>query len=116
MVPKAALERPKRRIILDLAAQLSKPRMTRPGVFVLLFLVATIVSLVARRLRVPYTVALVLAGLALGASHALEAPALTHDVMFGLVLPALVFEAAFDLEIEEVRQDGITLGALAIPG
>ena len=51
--------------------------MTHPGAFVLLFLVATIVSLVARRLRVPYTVALVLAGLALGASHALEAPALT---------------------------------------
>jgi CPA1 family monovalent cation:H+ antiporter len=82
----------------------------------MLFLVATIVSLVARRLRIPYTVALVITGLALGASHALPAPALTHDVMFGLVLPALLFEAAFDLEIEEVRQDGITLGALAIPG
>ena len=90
--------------------------MSQPGIFVLLFLVATIVSLVARRLRIPYTVALVITGLALGASHALAAPALTHDAMFGLVLPALLFEAAFDLEIEEVRQDSITLGALAIPG
>jgi CPA1 family monovalent cation:H+ antiporter len=90
--------------------------MNRPGVFVLLFLVATIVSLVARRLRIPYTVALVVTGLALGAFHALAAPALTHDIMFGLVLPALLFEAAFDLEIEEIRQDGPTLGALAVPG
>jgi monovalent cation:H+ antiporter, CPA1 family len=36
--------------------------------------------------------------------------------MFGLVLPALVFEAAFDLELEEVRHDGVTLASLAVPG
>src|SRR5215470_14508262 len=90
--------------------------MTQPAIFVLLFLVATIVSLVARRLRVPYTVALLVTGLALGSSHALAAPALTRDVMFGLVLPALLFEAAFDLELEEVRHDDLTLAALAVPG
>ena len=91
-------------------------RMNRPGTFVLLFLVATVVSLVARRVRVPYTVALVVAGLGLGATHVLAAPALTRDVMFGLVLPALLFEAAFDLELEEVRHDGVTMASLAVPG
>ncbi len=86
-----------------------------PIAFVLLLLVATIVSLVARRLRMPYTVALVVAGLALSATHLFTAPTLTREVMFGLVLPALVFEAAFDLEIEEVRHDGVTLAALSVP-
>ena len=85
------------------------------GSFVLLLLVATTVSLAARRFRVPYTVALVVAGLLLGATHAFPPPELTRKVMFGLVLPALVFEAAFDLQIEEVRHDGVTLAALAVP-
>jgi monovalent cation:H+ antiporter, CPA1 family len=89
--------------------------MSWPVAFVLLLLVAAVVSLVARRLRLPYTVALVVAGLALGATHAFSAPPLTRDLMFGLVLPALVFEAAFDLEIEEVRHDGLTLAALSVP-
>lgn len=90
--------------------------MKHPGTFVLLFLVATLVSLAARRLRVPYTVALVIAGLGLGATHVLATPALTRDVMFGLVLPALLFEAAFDLQIEEIRRDGVTMASLAVPG
>jgi monovalent cation:H+ antiporter, CPA1 family len=86
-----------------------------PIAFVLLLLVAAIVSLVARRLRLPYTVALVVAGIALGATHVFTAPTLTRELMFGLVLPALVFEAAFDLEIEEMRHDGVTLAALTVP-
>jgi CPA1 family monovalent cation:H+ antiporter len=90
--------------------------MSLTSTFVLLFLIATIVSLVARRLRIPYTVALVVAGLALGATHVFVAPVLTRDAMFGLVLPALLFEAAVDLDLEEVRQEGVTLAALAVPG
>ncbi|HEY2163067.1 MAG TPA: sodium:proton antiporter, partial [Gemmatimonadaceae bacterium] len=90
--------------------------MTWSASFVFLLLVATVVSLVAQRLRVPYTVALVVAGLGLGATHLFTAPTLTRDLMFGLVLPALIFEAAFDLEMDEVRHDGVTLASLAVPG
>jgi CPA1 family monovalent cation:H+ antiporter len=91
--------------------------MNWPVASVLLLLVAAIVSVAAQRLRIPYTVALVVAGLGLGATHvSFLAPALTRELMFGLVLPALVFEAAFDLELEEVRHDGVTLAALAVPG
>src|SRR6476660_216220 len=92
------------------------PMMNWPASFVLLLLVATVVSLVAERLRVPYTVALVVAGLGLGATHAFTAPTLTRGLMSGLVSPALVFEAAFDLEMDEVRHDGVTLASLAVPG
>lgn len=90
--------------------------MTSPGSVVLLFVVATVVSLVARRLSVPYTVALVIAGLALGAAHAFQTIPLTPELMFAIVLPALLFEAAFDLNIQELRRDGLTLSVLAVPG
>ncbi|HEY7235278.1 MAG TPA: sodium:proton antiporter [Gemmatimonadaceae bacterium] len=90
--------------------------MPHQGTLVLLLVVATIVSLAARRLRLPYTVVLVIAGLALGATHALAAPTLTRELMFGVLLPALVFEAAFDLDIEEIRRDVVTLAWLAVPG
>jgi len=83
---------------------------------VLLFVVATVVALVARRVRVPYTVALVVAGLALGATHVLDAPPLTKELLFTLFLPGLLFEAAFHLEVHEFRRDAVTLAALAVPG
>ncbi|AHG88498.1 sodium/hydrogen exchanger [Gemmatirosa kalamazoonensis] len=83
---------------------------------VLLFVVATIVALVARRVRVPYTVALVIAGLGLGATHVIEAPPLTKELLFTLFLPGLLFEAAFHLEWREFWHDRVTLVALAVPG
>ena len=45
--------------------------------FILLFLVATAVAIAVRRLYVPYTVALVVAGLLVGAWHLFPAPHLT---------------------------------------
>ncbi|MGH7688863.1 MAG: cation:proton antiporter, partial [Gemmatimonadaceae bacterium] len=66
--------------------------------FVLLFVVATAVAIGARRFRLPYTVALVLAGLVLGIVHLFEPPNLTKDLLYALFLPGLLFEAAFHLE------------------
>lgn len=69
-------------------------------VFVALFLVATAVALVARALRTPYTVALVVTGLALGATHVLSPPHLTRELLYAVFLPGLVFEAAFHLDFK----------------
>src|SRR2546430_4629103 len=90
--------------------------MSYGSAFVLLFVVATVVALVARRVRVPYTVALVVAGLVLGATHALAVPPLTKELLFTLFLPGLLFEAAFHLETHEFWHDRLTLTALAVPG
>ena len=90
--------------------------MSQSAIFVLLSLVAAVVWLGARWLRLPFTVALVIAGLVLGSAHVVALPALSRELMFGLVLPALIFEAAFDLDLAEVRRDGVTLAALAVPG
>jgi CPA1 family monovalent cation:H+ antiporter len=85
-------------------------------IFILLFVVATGVAIAARRLRLPYTVALVLAGLILGALHLFPAPSLTKNLLFSLILPALIFEAAFQIDSREFRENWITLAVLAFPG
>ncbi len=83
---------------------------------VLLFAIATTVALLARWLRVPYTVALVVAGLVLGAAHAFEAPHLTKDLLYAVFLPGLLFEAAFHLDFDKFRQNKLGIIALAVPG
>ena len=89
--------------------------MTLSGSIILLLLVAATVALVARRLRVPYTVALVVAGLLLSASTLLHPPVLTKELLFAVFLPGLLFEAAFHLEAEEFWRNRVTIFSLALP-
>lgn len=84
--------------------------------FILLFAVASAVALLARRLRIPYTVALVLAGLILGGVNLIPAPELTKDLLFAVFLPGLIFEAAFHIDSREFRANLISILLLAVPG
>jgi monovalent cation:H+ antiporter, CPA1 family len=84
--------------------------------FILLFVVATAVALAARRMHIPYTAALVVAGLVLGGLHWFPAPHLTKSLLFSLLLPGLIFEAAFHIDAREFRANLITILTLAVPG
>jgi len=84
--------------------------------FVLLFSVATAVAIATRRLRVPYTVALVLAGLVLGELPIEPRPSLTRDLLFAIMLPGLLFEAAAHLREEWLTDTRASIAALAVPG
>jgi CPA1 family monovalent cation:H+ antiporter len=75
--------------------------------------VAMIVAIAARQIRLPYTVGLVLVGAAVALSGADFAPHLTHDLIFDLVLPPLLFEAALTLSWRELVRDSLPLLALA---
>ena len=86
------------------------------SVLIALFAVATAVALVARRLRIPYTVGLVVAGLVLGSSSLIHPPRLTKELLFSVFLPGLVFEAAFHLEFGRFRRNKLAISALALPG
>jgi CPA1 family monovalent cation:H+ antiporter len=90
--------------------------MTTEASFVVLFSVATGVAIAVRRLRVPYTVALVVVGLALGALHLVEPPRLTKELLFALFLPGLLFDAAFHLDAREFWRNRWAIGVLAVPG
>ena len=85
-------------------------------VILALFCVATAVALVARRFKLPYTVALVIAGLVLGSIRLFEPPHLTKDLLYAVFLPGLLFEAAFHLEFRRFWQNKIAVFSLAIPG
>jgi len=80
---------------------------------------AALVAVLARPLRVPYTVALVVAGLlvGIGASVAgFPAVEVSPEVVLLVLLPGLVFEAAYRLRIAELRRWFGGLALLAVPG
>jgi CPA1 family monovalent cation:H+ antiporter len=83
---------------------------------VLLFAAATAVAIAARRLNIPYTVALVLAGLGLGATHVIRGVHLTRDLLYSVFLPGLIFEASYNLKFSEFRENARAILALAVPG
>ena len=83
---------------------------------ILLFIVATAVAIAVRRVALPYTVALVLAGLVLGLVHGFPAPHLTKSLLFSLFLPGLLFEAAFHIEFQQFWRNRLAITSLALPG
>jgi CPA1 family monovalent cation:H+ antiporter len=82
----------------------------------LVLLIASLVAIVSRRLRLPYSVGLVVAGLALSlVPSAVELP-LSRDLIFNVFLPPLIFEAALHLEWKDFRRDLPLTAVLAFPG
>ncbi len=90
--------------------------MNEESAFILLFVVATGVALAVRVVRVPYTVALVLAGLAIGPLRLFPAPVLTKELLFSVFLPGLIFEAAFHIDGRQFRENWLMIAALAVLG
>ena len=83
---------------------------------VALLLIAAAVAIVARRAGVPYTIGLVLVGLAVGLVTHVSAVSLSSDLVFYVFLPVLLFEAAFDLEARHLLTDWRRVLILAVPG
>ncbi|MEJ2050095.1 MAG: cation:proton antiporter, partial [Calditrichota bacterium] len=90
--------------------------MPSETIFILLFIVATAVAIAVRRLHIPYTVGLVIAGLLLGFIHALQAPHLSKELLFTIFLPGLLFEAAFHINFSDFWRNRVTVFSLAVPG
>lgn len=82
---------------------------------ILLLGIVALVGVLTRRLRMPYTVGLVLMGLGIALFTDLHF-ALTPDLILGLLVPPLIFEAAFHIRIEQLRRDLGLIAVLAVPG
>ncbi len=84
----------------------------------ILLLIASVVGIFARRIRLPYTLALVLAGLALSfiQLEALSDVNLTADLLMLLFLPPLLFEAAYHLPFDDLKKNGAHIAFLALAG
>ena len=89
--------------------------MPLSGSIIVLLLVAAVVALVAPRARVPYTVALVVAGLLLSVVPIVHPPPLTKELLFAVFLPGLLFEASVQLEADEFWRNRVIIFSLALP-
>lgn len=91
-----------------------------------LLIVAAIISVLASRLRIPYTVALVIGGLVLGSLHGLpllqiftesQRPNwLTPNVVLILFLPPLLFEGSIKIHFQLLRKNLVPILLLANAG
>ncbi len=85
------------------------------GQIVLLLFLASLVGIAARRLRMPYTVGLVLVGLGLTIAGQVQLE-ITSDLILGILIPPLVFEAAYHLNFDDLRRNLKPILILTIPG
>ena len=90
-----------------------------------LLLIASLVAIATRRFRLPYTVGLVLIGLSMpwlvrifNLTNVLGTfdPAQSSEIILYLLVPPLIFEAAFHIRMEDLRRDFWLILLLAVPG
>lgn len=82
----------------------------------LLLLTAAVVAMLTRRLRLPYSVGLVAAGILLAFLPFAPNIRLTRDLLFTALLPPLLFEAAFSIRWQPLRRDLPVILTLATLG
>src|SRR5436305_13847736 len=82
----------------------------------LLLLVAAVVAIGARRLRIPYSVGLVAAGMGLALLPLAPKISFTKELIFTALLPPLLFEAALYLRWNQLRRELALILALATAG
>jgi CPA1 family monovalent cation:H+ antiporter len=84
--------------------------------FVVLVTAAAVVALLAHRFAVSYTVALVVFGIA----AAIFAPnievGISEELILAVLIPGLVFEASYKLDVIELRRSFGGVSLLAVPG
>jgi CPA1 family monovalent cation:H+ antiporter len=81
-----------------------------------LLLVASVVGVLARRLHVPYSVGLVVAGIGLALLPRHPSVNLTRDLVYRGILPPLIFEAAYELRWDALRRNLALVVVLATVG
>jgi monovalent cation:H+ antiporter, CPA1 family len=85
-------------------------------VALLLLLIAAAVGLIAKRLRIPYNVALVLAGALLGTTQAVPRVGLQPGIVLQVFLPILLYEATLATDLRRLRENLMPVVVLAVPG
>ena len=90
--------------------------MTELALALRFMLAAAAVSIVTERLRVAYTVGLVVAGLVTGSLHLAPPIAVTPELLLTLLIPPLLFEGGLRLPPTHLKAYWGLIALLAIPG
>src|SRR5437667_12824673 len=83
---------------------------------ILLLIVTLIVALLSRRLRMPYTLLLVIVGFVVGLLPFLPNQHIDPNLVLYIFIPALLFEGAWNAEIDKLKADWLPIVLLALPG
>jgi CPA1 family monovalent cation:H+ antiporter len=83
---------------------------------VVALIVVVIVAIGVRRSNLPYTIALVVVGLVLGAFPSFPEIQLTPELILLVFLPPLLFEASYNLDVGRLRANLAPIAVLAVPG
>ncbi len=82
-----------------------------------LIVAATLMAMAAKRMRLPYSVALVAGGMAIAVSGLLPVvPRLAPETVFLVCLPALLFEGGISADVQGIRANAIPIAVLAVVG
>lgn len=84
--------------------------------FLALLLIASATAVCIKWVKVPYAVALVIAGLVIGLFNAFPPVSMTPELVLMIFLPALLFEASWNLDIRALRRDWLSISILATVG
>jgi len=84
--------------------------------FAILLVIAALVALATRRVNIPYSVALVLVGLAVSVIAPRSDLQISPELVLLVLLPGLVFEAAYQMDVRELRRSFGWVVVLAAPG
>ena len=85
-------------------------------VFIVLLLISSVVAMATTWVRVPYTLALVIVGLVISRMHFLPTVHISPDLILLIFLPALLFEASWNLKFERLREHLALVLTLAVMG
>lgn len=88
--------------------------MSHVAIAIGLFTAVLVVVILARKINIPYPIALVIAGLGLGFIPGLPNVVLEPDLIFLIVLPPLLYTAAYFTSIKEFKEQLYTISLLAI--
>src|SRR3989440_5590950 len=83
---------------------------------IFLLIVTLVVALFSRLLRVPYTLLLVIVGFVVGLLPFLPHEHIDPNLVLYIFIPALLFEGAWNAEIERLEADWLPIILLAVPG
>src|SRR5260221_2838718 len=83
---------------------------------ILLLLIASGVAMITKWVPVPYTVALVVVGLVTSQLHFLPTIHISPELILLIFLPALLFEASWNLDLKGLRENLPPILLLAVIG
>jgi len=82
----------------------------------LLLFTAISVAIFIKRFRIPYSIALVIAGLIIGVFQVFPSLVIAPDFVTFAILPPFLFESSWNIHLERLKHDWLSIGVLSTVG